>query len=60
MVTDQWDNNAVPVRPAATVMLLANRPELEVLMLRRTKNMAFAGDMWVFPGGRVDQIDKAA
>lgn len=60
MVTDQWDNNAVPVRPAATVMLLADRPELEVLMLRRTKNMAFAGDMWVFPGGRVDQIDKAA
>lgn len=60
MVTDQWDNNAIPVRPAATVMLLSNRPELEVLMLRRTKNMAFAGDMWVFPGGRVDQIDQAA
>lgn len=60
MVTDEFDFNTVPIRPAATVMLLADRPELEVLMLRRTKNMAFAGDMWVFPGGRVDHLDHSA
>jgi len=41
-------------------MLIADRPELEVLMLRRTKTMAFAADMWVFPGGRVDHLDHAA
>lgn len=60
MATDEWDANAVQIRPAATVMLLADRPELEVLMLRRTKKMAFAGDMWVFPGGRVDHLDHSA
>jgi 8-oxo-dGTP pyrophosphatase MutT (NUDIX family) len=30
---------------------------LEVFMLRRTANAAFAGGMYVFPGGRVDEAD---
>jgi 8-oxo-dGTP pyrophosphatase MutT (NUDIX family) len=30
---------------------------LEVFMLRRTNNAAFAGGMYVFPGGRVDDAD---
>ena len=29
-------------------------------MLRRTANAAFAADMYVFPGGRVDDVDGAA
>jgi len=53
----------VPVRPAATVMLLRDAHTgsesggLEVFMLRRTNNAAFAGGMYVFPGGRVDAAD---
>jgi len=48
----------VPVRPAATVMLLRDTDAgLEVFMLRRTVNAAFAGGMYVFPGGKVDDSD---
>lgn len=53
----------VPVRPAATVMLLrdvstgSHSGGLEVFMLRRTHHAAFAGGMYVFPGGRVDDSD---
>lgn len=32
---------------------------LEVFMLRRTLSAAFAGGMYVFPGGRVDDADHA-
>ena len=28
-------------------------------MLRRSSRLAFAGGMWVFPGGRVDDADRA-
>ena len=45
------------IRPAATVMLVADRPDLQVLMLRRHARQAFAGDMWVYPGGAVDRAD---
>ena len=30
----------------------------EVFMLRRTLDAAFAGGMYVFPGGRVDDADR--
>jgi 8-oxo-dGTP pyrophosphatase MutT (NUDIX family) len=47
--------------PAATVILArpAVDPEhaFEVLMLRRDSRLAFAGGMWVFPGGRLDAGD---
>lgn len=42
--------------PAATVVLLRETPEVEVLMLHRTSKVAFGG-MWVFPGGRIDPPD---
>jgi 8-oxo-dGTP pyrophosphatase MutT (NUDIX family) len=54
-----FDPLVVPISPAATVMLLDDRPDLHVLMLRRTSNMVFAADNWVFPGGRVDPEDHA-
>ena len=51
----------VPVRPAATVMLLRDGERgLEVFMLQRTLSAAFARGMFVFPGGRVDDADHAA
>jgi len=46
-------------RPAATVILLRDRRgSLETLMLRKNSRIAFGG-MWVFPGGRVDEEDRA-
>ena len=48
---------SVPIQAAATVMLLDDRPDLHVLMVRRTRRAVFAPDMWVFPGGRVDPQD---
>jgi 8-oxo-dGTP pyrophosphatase MutT (NUDIX family) len=48
----------VPAKPAATVMLLRDTPQgIEVFMLRRTTAAAFAGGMYVFPGGKVDAAD---
>jgi len=48
----------VEPRPAATVVLLRPGPDgLEVLLTRRPPSMAFAPDMFVFPGGRVDDAD---
>lgn len=47
-----------PAVPAATVVLLRDGAGgLETLMLRRDSRLAFAGGMWVFPGGRVDAED---
>lgn len=45
--------------PAATVVLARDGADgVEVLMLRRSSQVAFGG-MWVFPGGRVDPADAA-
>jgi 8-oxo-dGTP pyrophosphatase MutT (NUDIX family) len=47
--------------PAATVVLLRDGERgLEALMVRRNSKLAFAGGMWVFPGGRVDPEDASA
>lgn len=47
-----------PLIPAATVMLLRdNQGRLEVLMLRRNRQLKSFGGAWVFPGGRVDTTD---
>ncbi len=49
---------AVPVRPAATVMLLRDGNHgLEVCMLRRNLKSDFVGGAYVFPGGAVDPAD---
>ena len=45
-------------RPAATVVLLRPGPGgLEALLTHRPATMAFAPDVHVFPGGRVDEAD---
>jgi len=47
-----------PIRPAATVILVRQAvTDYEIFMLRRTSDAAFAGGMFVFPGGRVDGDD---
>ncbi len=45
-------------RTAATVVLLRDSTAgPEVLMLKRNKALLFAGGVWVFPGGSLDQAD---
>lgn len=47
----------VPALAATVVLLRPGRAGLEVLLTRRPASMAFAPDMHVFPGGRVDPAD---
>lgn len=49
----------VPVRPAATVMLIRDRARggVEVCMLQRNLKSDFVGGAYVFPGGGVDPAD---
>jgi 8-oxo-dGTP pyrophosphatase MutT (NUDIX family) len=39
------------------VVIVRDAAELEVFVLRRTATAAFAGGMYVFPGGKVDEAD---
>lgn len=50
-------DDGVPVRSAATVILVRDAPDLEVLMLRRRDESLFAGGAYVFPGGALDAAD---
>jgi 8-oxo-dGTP pyrophosphatase MutT (NUDIX family) len=51
---------SVPVRDAATVMLVRDAPEgIEVFMLRRNTDLVFVPGAYVFPGGSVDAADAA-
>jgi 8-oxo-dGTP pyrophosphatase MutT (NUDIX family) len=60
-VSEPLDAHAVPLSPAATVMLVRDGVGgLEVFMLRRALGASFAGGVYVFPGGRVDAGDHAA
>lgn len=47
--------------PAATLIVMRDRPDgpPELLMVTRTRNMTFAGGAMVFPGGRIDEADRA-
>jgi 8-oxo-dGTP pyrophosphatase MutT (NUDIX family) len=47
-----------PAHPSATVVLVRDGEQsLEVLMVRRSRDVKHMGGMWVFPGGRVDPAD---
>lgn len=57
---DRDVHDDVPVKAAATVMLVRDDDatrDIEVFMLRRTLKAVFAGGMYVFPGGKVDDLD---
>ena len=45
------------VRDAATVILVRDRPDLEVFVVRRNSALVFAPGATVFPGGAVDPAD---
>jgi len=47
-------------RPASTVMLLRQRDDLEVFLMRRHSQMDFVAGVMVFPGGGVDERDRGA
>lgn len=43
------------IKLASTIMLARdNNGILEILLLKRNKALAFAGGLWVFPGGKID------
>ena len=49
-------NDSMPIRPAATVVLLRDGADgLEVWLQQRATTLAFAAGMFAFPGGRVDE-----
>ncbi|WP_278312610.1 NUDIX hydrolase [Lolliginicoccus levis] len=67
------DQNDIPIRDAATIILVRDAPSdasrvapdhgpggIEVFLQRRTRTMPFAPGMTVFPGGGVDATDRAA
>ncbi|MGB8331851.1 MAG: NUDIX domain-containing protein [Polyangiales bacterium] len=46
------------IRPAATTVCLRDGADgVEVLLIRRSRDLAFYGSAWAFPGGRVDPQD---
>ena len=47
----------VPIRPAATILLLRDTPEFEVLMVKRHHQIDFASGALVFPGGKTHPSD---
>jgi len=47
----------VPIRPAATIMLLRDAPEFQVLMVKRHHQIDFASGALVFPGGKTHDGD---
>jgi 8-oxo-dGTP pyrophosphatase MutT (NUDIX family) len=49
----------VPILPAATVVVLRPAASPEVLLVKRSSRQAFMPELWVFPGGRVDESDHA-
>ena len=60
-MTATTTHRPVNAHPAATVVLLRPGPSgLQALLTRRPATMAFASDMYVFPGGRVDAADADA
>jgi 8-oxo-dGTP pyrophosphatase MutT (NUDIX family) len=54
--------NMKNIKPASTIMLARDfNGQLEVLLLKRNKALAFAAGLWVFPGGKIeaDEIEKS-
>ena len=51
------DPHGVAIKLAATVLIVDDRPDLHVMMLRRRARSEFVGGMMVFPGGGLDPED---
>lgn len=56
---------SVVAAPAGTIIAVTDRPDtsgnpaLHVLLLQRSPKLKFHGGDWAFPGGRVDEEDRA-
>jgi 8-oxo-dGTP pyrophosphatase MutT (NUDIX family) len=50
-------NQAAPIRPAATILLVRDEPAFQVLMVKRHHQIDFASGALVFPGGKTHQGD---
>jgi 8-oxo-dGTP pyrophosphatase MutT (NUDIX family) len=48
---------SVPIRPAATILLVRDVPGFEVLMVKRHHQIDFAAGALVFPGGKTHAGD---
>jgi 8-oxo-dGTP pyrophosphatase MutT (NUDIX family) len=57
--SDPYANEAVATAlAAATIVPLRDGPNgLETVLLRRDTGLAFAGGLWVWPGGRIEDLD---
>lgn len=55
LLAGEWQ--VPPARDASTVVLLRDASVLETFLMRRAATMAFAAGMYVFPGGRIDDVD---
>ena len=54
-------DSTIPIRLAGTAVLLRDSAEgLETLLLRRNAKLAFAGGVWVFPGGAIESSELEA
>lgn len=52
-------DQTVPALPSASVILVRDyADQLEVLLVQRNAKIKFHGGAWVFPGGKVDEIDR--
>ncbi|HLI65663.1 MAG TPA: NUDIX hydrolase [Caulobacteraceae bacterium] len=51
------DKEPVPIRPAATVLLVRDTPVFQVLMVKRHHQIDFASGALVFPGGKTAPSD---
>jgi 8-oxo-dGTP pyrophosphatase MutT (NUDIX family) len=51
-------SGTTPVAASTVILVRDASAGLETLMLRKNSKIAFGG-MWVFPGGRVDEADRA-
>lgn len=54
------DKPAVPILPAATILMLRDDPTFEVLMVKRHHQIDFAAGALVFPGGKTHAGDHDA
>lgn len=53
----EFDPYSVPIQLASTILVVDDRPDLHVLMMRRKARSEFVGGMMVFPGGGLDAAD---
>jgi len=54
------ETDDIPILPAATMILLDDRPDIQVLMLLRNDSSGFVASHTIFPGGAIEQDDRSS